>query len=125
MNLFSIFLMLFIIFLFLSQTKVITSYLNMGDYGDENLQYHKVFQLLSFNAQLNLVFFVGQSLSRIGDETIVNEQDMRPNIFVLSRTYRTVQCLSCRLVTCQRIKNSKSTLSCLGNMNQINRIVFS
>ncbi|KAJ6216381.1 hypothetical protein RDWZM_007538 [Blomia tropicalis] len=100
-----------------TKTKVITSYLNMGDYGDENLQYHKVFQLLSFNAQLNLVFFVGQSLSRIGDETIVNEQDMRPNIFVLSRTYRTVQCLSCRLVTCQRIKNSKSTLSCLDARN--------
>ena len=105
------------------QTKAITSYLNMAY---DSRQYHQVLKLLAFNADFNLVFFVGQSMSgSSGDsDAAVSEQDMRPNIFVLSLVHRTVQCLSCRLVTCQRLKREQQQKQqqqqqanriCLGN----------
>ena len=89
----------------------------MADSGD-GLQYHKVSQLLAYNQDSELVYFVGQSLSRVNGETVVTEQDMRPNVFVFSVRHGAVQCVSCRLVTCYRNKNSPSASSrttvCLG-----------
>ncbi len=37
----------------------------------------------------------------------INEEDMRPNVFVFSRRHGTVQCLSCRLVGCLRLKSAR------------------
>ena len=87
----------------------------------DSLQYHKVSQLLAYNEDSDLVFFVGQSLSKVNGETVVSEHDMLPNIFVLNRLEGSVQCVSCRLVTCHRAKNSPSASDraavCLGKCN--------
>lgn len=80
----------------------------------------QVSQLLAYNADSQLIFFVGQSLSRVDGETVVTEQDMRSNIFIFSVHHGTTQCLTCRLVGCHRKRSSplsskQKGLSCLGN----------
>lgn len=88
------------------------TYLNNADLG----QYYRVNQLLAYNRQSRLVFFLGQSLSKSanGQEPVITEQDMRPNVFVFSLTHGTVACLSCDLDLCHQKRIAKPDDICIG-----------
>lgn len=103
-------------FLTEKKTKVMHTYLNNADLG----QYYRVSQLLAYNRQSRLVFFLGQSLSKSGasQETIITEQDMRPNVFVFSLVHGTVACLSCDLDLCHQKRAANPDDICIGKCKQ-------
>lgn len=88
------------------------TYLNNADLG----QYYRVSQLLAYNRVSQIVFFLGQSLSKSSSlETFITEQDMRPNVFAFSVEHNTVSCLSCHLDQCHQQRNSDPSALCIGS----------
>lgn len=99
---------------------MIQSYLNnvhmqSNNAMDDYYQYYKITKLLAYNHRSELIFFIGQSLTKSGDESLVTEQDLRSNVYVFSVAHGTVHCVTCQLDVCYRNRQDNAHSPCIGN----------